>query len=101
MRLRTRLQIPCLGGLVIDEKIAIPERHLGLVTQEDHGLLDQETIDLLADMVEKSIDLDLLVKKLPEIKVSNRLEPLSMSTRDKTVRIAVARDKCLLFLLSG
>ena len=88
--------IPCLGGLVIDKKIAIPERHLGLITPEDHAL-DQETIDLLADMVEKSIDLDLLVKKLPEIKVSNRLEPLSMSTRDKTVRIAVARDSAFCF----
>jgi cobyrinic acid a,c-diamide synthase len=88
--------IPCLGGLVIDKKIAIPERHLGLIIPEDHAL-DQETIDLLADMVEKSIDLDLLVKKLPEIKVSNRLEPLSMSTRDKTVRIAVARDSAFCF----
>ena len=88
--------IPCLGGLVIDKKIAIPERHLGLITPEDHAL-DQETIDLLADMVEKSIDLDLLVKKLPEIKVSNRLEPLSMSPRDKTVRIAVARDSAFCF----
>jgi len=88
--------IPCLGGLVIDEKIAIPERHLGLVTQEDHAL-GREIIDLLADIVEKSIDLDFLVKNLPKINVSNRLEPLSRNAMEKTVRIAVARDNAFCF----
>ena len=93
---KDHVAIPCLGGLVIDEKIAIPERHLGLVTQEDHAL-DQETINLLADIVEKSIDLDLLIKNLPEINVSDRLEPLSRGAKDKTVRIAVARDNAFCF----
>ncbi|MEE4264048.1 MAG: cobyrinate a,c-diamide synthase [Desulfobacteraceae bacterium] len=88
--------IPCLGGLVIDEKIAIPERHLGLVTREDHAL-DQETIDLLADIVEKRFDLDLLVKNLPETNASRPIGPLSRGGRDKTVRIAVARDKAFCF----
>jgi len=87
---------PCLGGLVNDENIAIPERHLGLVTPEDHAL-DQKTIGLLADIVEKSIDLDLLIKNLPDLNVSRRLKPLSQDPRDKTVRIAVARDNAFCF----
>ncbi len=87
---------PCLGGLVNNENIAIPERHLGLVTREDHAL-DQETIGLLADIAEKSIDLDLLIKNLPEINVSRRLKLLSRDPRDKTVRIAVARDNAFCF----
>jgi len=90
------VKIPSLGGLVIDEKIAIPERHLGLVTQEDHTL-DQETINLLADIVEKSIDLDLLVKNLPEINISKHLKPLSRGPRNKNVRIAVAKDNAFCF----
>ena len=93
---KENVAIPCLGGLVIDEKITIPERHLGLVTQEDHAL-GREAIDLLADIVEKSIDLDLLVKNLPDINVSRRLKPLSQGPRDKTVRIAVARDNAFCF----
>ena len=93
---KENVAIPCLGGLVIDEKITIPERHLGLVTQEDHAL-GREAIDLLADIVEKSIDLDLLVKNLPEINVSDRIEPFARSTKDKTVRIAVARDNAFCF----
>jgi len=93
---KDHVAISCLGGLVTDEKIAIPERHLGLVTREDHAI-EQETIDLLADVIEKSIDLDLLIKNLPDISVSNRLQSLSRGARDKTVRIAVARDNAFCF----
>ena len=93
---KENVAIPCLGGLVNDEKIAIPERHLGLVTREDHAI-EQETIDLLADVIEKSIDLDLVLKNLPDISVSNRLQSLSRGARDKTVRIAVARDNAFCF----
>ena len=87
---------PCLGGIVNDEKIAIPERHLGLVTQEDHAF-DQGAIDRLADVVEKSMDLDVLVKTLPEIRVPQGFEPLSVGTGEKTVRIAVAKDNAFCF----
>ncbi|MGB5747248.1 MAG: cobyrinate a,c-diamide synthase [Desulfobacterales bacterium] len=93
---KENVAIPCLGGLVNDEKIAIPERHLGLVTREDHAL-DQETVNLLADMVEKSVDLDLLVNYLPEINASTCREPRSGDMRDKCVRIAVARDSAFCF----
>ncbi len=88
--------IPCLGGLVIDEKIAIPERHLGLVTREDHSP-GEESIDLLANVIEENIDLDLLLKNLPEINLSDHIGPLSPVANEKTVRIAVARDNAFCF----
>jgi cobyrinic acid a,c-diamide synthase len=87
---------PCLGGIVIDEKIAIPERHLGLVTQEDHAF-DQGIIDRLADVVEKSMDLDLLLKTLPEINATQSFEPLLVGSGDKILRVAVARDNAFCF----
>ena len=90
------IEIPCLGGLVIDEKIAIPERHLGLVTREDHCPGD-ETIDLLANVIEERIDLDLLLKNLPEINISDYIGPLSSVVNKKTVRIAVAKDNAFCF----
>ena len=90
------IEIPCLGGLVIDEKIAIPERHLGLVTREDHCPGD-ETIDLLANVIEERIDLDLLLKNLPEINISDYIGPLSSVVNKKNVRIAVARDNAFCF----
>ena len=90
------IEIPCLGGLVFDEKIAIPERHLGLITREDHCPGD-ETIDLLANVIEERIDLDLLLKNLPEINISDYIGPLSSVVNKKNVRIAVARDNAFCF----
>jgi len=90
------VSMPCLGGLVHNEKIAIPERHLGLVTREDHAL-SEETADLLANLIEDSIDLNRLVNSLPEIKRSApHTSPASVRT-EKTVRIAVARDRAFCF----
>jgi cobyrinic acid a,c-diamide synthase len=93
---KENLAISCMGGLVYDEKISIPERHLGLVTREDHAL-DRATVTLLADIVEKNIDLDLLIDNMPEIFVSRRLKPLSQDIRNKSVRIAVAKDAAFCF----
>jgi cobyrinic acid a,c-diamide synthase len=93
---KENLAISCLGGLVYDEKISIPERHLGLVTPEDHTL-DRTTVTLLADIVEKNIDLDLLIQNMPEIIVSRGFKPLSQDIRNKSVRIAVAKDAAFCF----
>ena len=85
----------CLGGLIKDNNIRIPERHLGLVTRDDH-VLDRETVNLLADKIEKSLDLDLLLKNLPEIDPPRCTEPLSRPM-ENAVRIAVARDNAFCF----
>ena len=58
--MQDRIKMPCLGGVIRNDSIAIPERHLGLVTREDHPLTRQ-TIDGLADIIEKNIDLDTLL----------------------------------------
>jgi cobyrinic acid a,c-diamide synthase len=88
--------MPCLGGLVNNAKIAIPERHLGLVTREDHALND-ETVDLLANLIEDSIDLDRLVNSLPEIERPAAVALPGPVRTEKIVRIAVARDKAFCF----
>ncbi len=90
------VKMPCLGGLVNDRKIAIPERHLGLVTREDHSF-GEKTVDLLADLIEDNIELDFLVKNLPEIKLLDPVEPSAAVRNNKTVRIAVARDNAFCF----
>jgi cobyrinic acid a,c-diamide synthase len=45
-------EIPCFGCIPRDETLAIPSRHLGLVTAEDNPLTP-EFIDRLADMAER------------------------------------------------
>jgi cobyrinic acid a,c-diamide synthase len=52
-------EITCFGCIPRDESLAIPSRHLGLVTAEDNPLSD-EFITQLADMAEQSLDLERL-----------------------------------------
>jgi cobyrinic acid a,c-diamide synthase len=93
--MQERIKMPCLGGIIRNENIAIPERHLGLVTREDHPLTRQ-TIDGLADIIEKNIDLDMLLNALPEINLP-RPGGEEIVVQEKKVRIAVARDNAFCF----
>ena len=91
-----RIEMPCLGGILRNTAIAIPERHLGLVTQEDHPLAE-ENIDRLADLIEKSIDLDLLLNGLADVDLPRQTKERPPNQIEKMVRIAVARDNAFCF----
>lgn len=86
---------PVLGCLPRSEELALPERHLGLVTAEDAGR-DQGYFTALADWVEAHVDLEALLAvsgqaPLPEPAVSCSPIP------GPPVRIAVARDAAFCF----
>ncbi len=85
---------PVLGGLPRNDSIEIPERHLGLVTTDDHGLSDK-TIECLADLMEDHLDLNDLIARLPSIPVFHK-QPASFSSFEP-VRIGVARDNAFCF----
>ena len=91
-----RIEMPCLGGILRNTALAIPERHLGLVTQEDHPLAE-ENIDRLADLIEKSIDLDLLLNDLADVDLPREIKKRPYKQIEKMVRIAVARDNAFCF----
>ncbi|MGD8213182.1 MAG: cobyrinate a,c-diamide synthase, partial [Desulfobacterales bacterium] len=91
-----RIEMPCLGGILRNTAIAIPERHLGLVTQEDHPLAEKN-IDQLADLIEKSIDLDSLLNNLADADLSSQTKERPQNQIEKRVRIAVARDNAFCF----
>jgi len=89
------LGLPVLGAVPRDERITLPERHLGLVQAEEHAGLDAH-IDRLADAVEAALDLD----RLLEIAA-----PFAPGAAGKAValpppgqRIALARDAAFTFL---
>lgn len=94
--LEENVDMPCLGGIIRHESIRLPERHLGLVTREDCPL-SADQIDRLADLLEKSVQLDQLLEKLPEI--SNAIPaPLPQGKIPSgRVRIGVARDRAFCF----
>lgn len=90
------VNMPCLGGIKRNSDITIPERHLGLVTEEDHPLLEKNS-KKLADIIEESLDIDLLVNKLPDINFENQWKVLNSPTRKSFVRIGVAVDNAFCF----
>lgn len=86
---------PCLGGLVRDSAIAIPERHLGLFTESDHPLSDDDAAKL-ARLMEDRIDIDGLLA-LPSPSLSRPEFSVQQSNDIREVRIGVARDNAFCF----
>jgi cobyrinic acid a,c-diamide synthase len=85
--------IKCWGGLLRDQELCIPERHLGLTTAEDHRL-DDAYLDRLAEVMEAHLDLDGLLAALPPRALPEEPAP---EAAPPTVRLGVARDRAFCF----
>jgi len=90
------VHMPVLGGLMRDAAIAIPERHLGLVTREDHELSDENRARLAA-LIEKQMDLEALLQMLPDLDLQGNASTPRIETAMTGVRIGVARDAAFCF----
>ena len=90
------VQMPCLGGLLKNADITIPERHLGLLTLQDHPL-SPGTINQLADFIESSVDMDALLACFADIETGPETAPSSRLLQSKKVRIGVAMDQAFCF----
>ena len=90
----TPLGVPVLGGLPWEATVALPERHLGLVTAAEASL-GPEAIRRLAALARDRLDLQRL---LAETEVP---EPRAVAPDSRTVqprlRVAVARDAAFAF----
>lgn len=94
--LEGQVRMPCLGGVARNAKISIPERHLGLVTQQDFTL-SHANIARLAKMMEDSIDLDALLSGLAQRTIEATLTEPDQLNSPTSVRIGVARDNAFCF----
>jgi len=89
--------IPLLGALPWDDRLRIPERHLGLVPAAEAP--PGETIEALADAVAASVDLDALVRiarTAPPVVVGGppAFPPMPAPA---SVRVGIARDEAFTF----
>lgn len=89
------LGLPVVGAILRDPEMTMPERHLGLVQASEHADL-AAFIEKMADMVERSVDLDAVMRLA---------EPLVPHAGDFTAalpppgqRIALARDAAFTFV---
>ncbi len=91
-----RCKATVLGYLQKDSNIAIPSRHLGLVTAEDN-LLSEKIIDKLSDIMETSINFD---KILDISSINSNLSIFNIYIKkkeEKSITLAVAYDKAFNF----
>ena len=94
--LRDHVYMPCLGGVFHDKEIAIPERHLGLVTQEDHPL-SKDSIDRLAHIIENNLDMDALLNLLPDLKLPKEKPEAHGHPMSPLARIGLPMDNAFCF----
>ncbi|PBB32100.1 cobyrinate a,c-diamide synthase [Mesorhizobium sp. WSM3868] len=87
--------LPVVGAILRDPTLNLPERHLGLVQAGEYENL-MAHLDRLADMVEKSLDIDAILT------LATPLEPLPGEFADAlqppAQRIALAEDAAFTFL---
>jgi len=82
-----------IGFLPRDKTLAMPSRHLGLVTDQDNSL-SIETMDNLARWADGNLNLPRLLAVLPEVE----LAPVpGDAPRPRVCRIAMARDQAFSF----
>ncbi|TPI39817.1 cobyrinate a,c-diamide synthase [Mesorhizobium sp. B3-1-9] len=87
--------LPVVGAILRDPTLNLPERHLGLVQAGEYENL-MAHLDRLADMVEKSLDIDAILA------LATPLEPAAGDFADAlqppAQRIALAEDAAFTFL---
>jgi cobyrinic acid a,c-diamide synthase len=86
---------PCLGGILRDSRVTIPERHLGLVMEDEYTLSDRR-IRQFADLIDRHVDVDLLLDRLEDFEPGNDSTRIECS-REDCVKIGVARDQAFCF----
>ena len=95
-RRSTRSGIPVVGALPRNDKVALPERHLGLVQAGETQALDAR-LEAMADFVEAHVDCDRVLAIAGELAL---VSPASraVALRPPGQRIALARDAAFSFI---
>ncbi len=88
--------LPVLGGLPEDPTLAVPERHLGLMTAAEREAVDA-LIDRLAERVAAAVDLDRLLAIARQAGPPPPPDPLALPHPQRPVKIGVARDRAFSF----
>lgn len=98
------IPLPVLGALSRDDRLALPERHLGLVQASETKEIELH-LETLADSIEASVDIDAVVASAgrtdpmrPARLASEKTEPIARASFiPPAQRLAVARDDAFSF----
>jgi cobyrinic acid a,c-diamide synthase len=97
-----RINMRIFGAILREDRLALPERHLGLVQAREIPAIDQR-LDALADIVRAAIDLDAIRQSARPAKVAIGMrEQQSDEARSRLTppgqRIALAQDRAFSFM---
>jgi len=87
---------PVVGALPRDDKVALPERHLGLVQAGETDALEAR-LERIADFIETHVDCDRVLALTGELNLASSA-PASAALRPPGQRIALARDAAFSFI---
>ncbi len=90
------LGIPVVGALPRDDKIALPERHLGLVQAAETEALEAR-LEHIADFVEANLDCGRVLELAGELGFPAKA-PRAVALRPPGQRMALARDEAFSFI---
>lgn len=95
-QIEAKLPVKVLGYVPSVPEYVIESRHLGLVTPNEIGDL-KEKLEGLAGVLEKTLDLEALIKLAEEAEPMDVWEPQLPDCRGGKIRIGVARDEAFCF----
>ena len=90
------LGIPVVGALPRNDKVALPERHLGLVQAGETEALDAR-LETIADFVEAHVDCDRVLALAGELALASPAR-CAVALRPPGQRIALAHDAAFSFI---
>ncbi|MBP2240960.1 cobyrinic acid a,c-diamide synthase [Cytobacillus eiseniae] len=88
--------IPVVGYLTKDERLRMPERHLGLVPSIERGEL-KPFFDLLSETIQQNFDLAHLYQIMGSQTIESSKALFGTQKKESQVRIAVAKDQAFHF----
>jgi cobyrinic acid a,c-diamide synthase len=97
-----RINMPVFGAILRDDRLALPERHLGLVQARELPAID-ERLEVLADIIGAAIDLDAIVQSARPAKAAiairnDQSDRVQSWLQPPGQRIALAQDRAFSFI---
>jgi cobyrinic acid a,c-diamide synthase len=89
--------IPVFGALPRDDELAVPSRHLGLITAVEHGRLAHTAVDAMTTLVARHIDLTGIVAAAAGNVTAESWDPSMVGHVADNVTVALAAGKAFSF----
>jgi cobyrinic acid a,c-diamide synthase len=92
-----RIKMRVFGAIMRDDRLALPERHLGLVQAGETSAVD-ERMDTLSEVIGAAIDLDAIRQAARPAKTASDIRGEHSRLRPPGQRIALAQDRAFSFM---